>query len=60
MNAPKEILTLIERFEQQLDDYKSGQYNETPNPIRTLERLQGTSPLHNAGRFPPASRQVAG
>jgi hypothetical protein len=27
--APKEILDLIARFEQQLDAYKSGQYNET-------------------------------
>jgi hypothetical protein len=29
MNAPKEILDLVARFEQQLDAYKSGQYNET-------------------------------
>jgi Eco57I restriction-modification methylase/restriction endonuclease TaqI-like protein len=28
-NAPKEILDLVARFEQQLDAYKSGQYNET-------------------------------
>jgi hypothetical protein len=27
--APREILELIARFEQQLDAYKSGQYNET-------------------------------
>ena len=27
--APKEILDLVERFEQQLDSYKSGKYNET-------------------------------
>ncbi len=27
--APKEILNLVERFEQQLDSYKSGRYNET-------------------------------
>jgi len=29
MNAPKEILDLVARFEQQLDACKSGQYNET-------------------------------
>ena len=29
MNAPKEILDLVSRFEQQFDAYKSGQYNET-------------------------------
>jgi predicted type IV restriction endonuclease len=29
MNAPKEILDLVARFEQNLDAYKSGQYNET-------------------------------
>lgn len=29
MPAPREILELIARFEQQLDAYKSGQYNET-------------------------------
>ena len=29
MSAPREILDLIARFEQQLDAYKSGQYNET-------------------------------
>jgi type I restriction-modification system DNA methylase subunit len=29
MSAPKEILDLVERFERQLDAYKSGQYNET-------------------------------
>lgn len=28
-NAPKEILDLVARFEQQIDAYKSGQYNET-------------------------------
>jgi hypothetical protein len=27
--APKEILDLIERFERNLDAYKTGQYNET-------------------------------
>jgi hypothetical protein len=27
--APKEILDLVARFEQQLDSYKSGNYNET-------------------------------
>jgi hypothetical protein len=27
--APKEIIDLIERFDQQIDAYKSGQYNET-------------------------------
>lgn len=27
--APQEILDLVERFEQQLDSYKSGRYNET-------------------------------
>lgn len=26
---PAEILDLVARFEQQLDDYKSGRYNET-------------------------------
>jgi hypothetical protein len=29
MPAPREILDLVARFEQQLDAYKSGQYNET-------------------------------
>ncbi len=29
MPAPREILELVARFEQQLDAYKSGQYNET-------------------------------
>ena len=29
MSAPREILDLVARFEQQLDAYKSGQYNET-------------------------------
>jgi len=29
MAAPQEILHLVARFEQQLDAYKSGQYNET-------------------------------
>ena len=29
MSAPRDILELIARFEQQLDAYKSGQYNET-------------------------------
>jgi hypothetical protein len=29
MPAPREILELIARFEQQLDAYKSGAYNET-------------------------------
>jgi type I restriction-modification system DNA methylase subunit len=29
MSAPKEILRLIDQFEQNLDSYKSGQYNET-------------------------------
>ena len=29
MSAPREILELVARFEQQLDAYKSGQYNET-------------------------------
>ena len=29
MSAPKEILDLVERFEQQLDAYQSGQFNET-------------------------------
>ena len=29
MPAPREILDLVARFEQQLDSYKSGQYNET-------------------------------
>ena len=29
MPAPREILQLVARFEQQLDSYKSGQYNET-------------------------------
>lgn len=29
MSVPKEILDLVERFERQLDAYKSGQYNET-------------------------------
>jgi predicted type IV restriction endonuclease len=29
MPAPREILELVGRFEQQLDSYKSGQYNET-------------------------------
>ncbi|MBI2928480.1 MAG: Eco57I restriction-modification methylase domain-containing protein [Verrucomicrobia bacterium] len=29
MSAPKEILALVARFEQQLAAYKSGQYNET-------------------------------
>ena len=28
MSAPKEILRLIDQFEQHLDSYKSGQYNE--------------------------------
>lgn len=28
-SAPKEILDLVARFEQQIDAYKSGQYNET-------------------------------
>ena len=30
MPAPREILELVARFEQQHDSYKSGQYNETP------------------------------
>ena len=29
MSAPQIILDLIERFERNLDDYKSGVYNET-------------------------------
>jgi hypothetical protein len=29
MSAPREILDLITRFEQQYEAYKSGQYNET-------------------------------
>jgi hypothetical protein len=29
MNTPKEILRLIDQFEQNLDSYKAGQYNET-------------------------------
>ena len=29
MSAPWEIFDLVARFEQQLDAYKSGQYNET-------------------------------
>ena len=29
MSAPREILDLVARFEQQLDAYKSGQYHET-------------------------------
>src|SRR5437016_11219853 len=29
MSVPKEILDLVERFDCQLDSYKSGQYNET-------------------------------
>ncbi len=29
MSAPKEILELVSRFEQHLDAYKAGQYNET-------------------------------
>src|SRR2546426_5829583 len=29
MSAPTEILELVQRFERQLDAYKSGQYNET-------------------------------
>jgi hypothetical protein len=29
VSAPREILDLVARFEQQLDAYKSGQYNET-------------------------------
>ena len=29
MSAPREILDLVARFEQQLEAYKSGQYNET-------------------------------
>jgi len=29
MAAPPEILTLVARFRQQLDSYKSGLYNET-------------------------------
>ena len=29
MSAPTEIIELIGRFEQNLDAYKSGQYNET-------------------------------
>jgi hypothetical protein len=29
VSAPQEILDLVARFEQQLDAYKSGQYNET-------------------------------
>jgi hypothetical protein len=29
MNAPPEILDLVARFEQQLEAYQSGQYNET-------------------------------
>jgi hypothetical protein len=29
MPAPREILELVARFEQQIDAYKSGQYNET-------------------------------
>jgi hypothetical protein len=29
MPAPREILDLVTRFEQQFDAYKSGQYNET-------------------------------
>jgi predicted type IV restriction endonuclease len=28
MSAPKEILDLVRRFEQNADDYKSGRYNE--------------------------------
>jgi predicted type IV restriction endonuclease len=27
--APKEILDLIERFQRNIDAYKTGQYNET-------------------------------
>jgi len=27
--APKEILELIERFDQHVDDYRNGKYNET-------------------------------
>jgi predicted type IV restriction endonuclease len=29
VSAPRQILDLVARFEQQLDAYKSGQYNET-------------------------------
>jgi len=29
MKAPEEIIKLIERFEDNLDAYKSGKYNET-------------------------------
>jgi predicted type IV restriction endonuclease len=28
MSAPKEILDLVERFERNLEAYRSGQYNE--------------------------------
>lgn len=29
MKAPQEIIALVERFDQNLDSYQSGKYNET-------------------------------
>lgn len=37
MSAPAELLRLIERFEQQLDSYKSGAYNEAQLRIEFLD-----------------------
>jgi type I restriction-modification system DNA methylase subunit len=37
MSAPAELLGLIERFEQQLDSYKSGAYNEAQLRIEFLD-----------------------
>ena len=29
MTAPKDIIRLVERFERNIEDYRSGKYNET-------------------------------
>ena len=60
MGAPKEIIELVERFKQNLEDYKSGRYNEAQlrkEFIDPMFELLGWD-MNNRQGFAPAYKEV--
>lgn len=56
MVAPKEILRLLERFDQQREAYKSGQYKETPIRVEFIDpffKALGWDVHNEQGDLPP-------
>jgi len=60
MTAPKEVIELVERFERNLDDYKSGKYNETQLRREFLDPFFEALgwDVNNKQGYAPAYREV--